>query len=97
MSKPHNIPQVDKSKIYKFYKFNMDNHRGVVMVDLFDKDYNRHYFHIQPSGECIFEVMSPRQHTKFHTDIPSKSVKSLSDIQRILKDEGIQIVFVHED
>lgn len=97
MNKPHNVPEIDKDKIYKFYGFNIDNHQGVVMVDLFDKDYNRFYFHVQPSGECIFESMSPRQHTKFHTDVQSTEVKSLVEIQNILKDEGIQIVFVQRD
>ena len=92
-----NLPEPDKNKVYKFAKHKFENYRGTIMVDFFDKEYNRYYFHLLENGKGIFEVFKPRRHLAFKTDADTKKIKTTQQVIDILAEQGITVVLTNEN
>lgn len=92
-----NIPKPDTDRIYKFARHRFERYKGTIMVDFFDKDYNRYYFHLTKNGLGLFETFNPRRHLRFNTKFRPDDVRSVYHVADVLKEQGIQIVITNEN
>lgn len=93
-----NLPEPDKNKVYKFAKFKFENYKGTLMVDFFDSDFNRYYFHLLGDGKGLFMTFNPKRRMDFAIGrIDTKKIKSINQVVDILKEQGITVVLTNEN
>ena len=89
--------RIQKKKLFKVSKAVVDNFKGTVMVDLYDKDYNRLYIHIHKNGEMMLEVFYLKDRLMGFTSTPTTEIKTIFDVIKEVKNNmGIEIVYTAE-
>ena len=66
---------------------------GVVMIDMFDKDFNRMYFHKTVQGEFIFDAYYLHDRVKGNTE---KNIKNIYEVIDLLEEHGVKLIYTAE-
>lgn len=84
-----------KKTVFKVGKAKVDHYNGVLMVDMFDHDYNRLGFHRAKDGSFAFDAFYLHERLLGEID-PSVEIRTVHGVIDFLKTQGVSMVYTGE-